>query len=210
MIGFSIREIIKKHASYWEGGYTGRAKTDWRQHWQTSGGGMLNINISHNLDCLRYVTGLEAVRVYAEFDTFSTPVDVEDAIAVLLRMDNGAIGAVQAASCVMGGSQIGGDAPYGDHIYGTAGTIIYSDRLWLAAANAEGRAEWREIDLTAAGAVTGNPFTDARSRYVAAFVEAVLRDQETPIPGEDGLAMVQIVQAAYESGRTHLPVAIAP
>ncbi|HZP84399.1 MAG TPA: Gfo/Idh/MocA family oxidoreductase [Chthonomonadaceae bacterium] len=202
VIGFSIREVFKKRASYWEGGYSGRAQTDWRQFWQTSGGGILNINITHNLDRLRYITGLEAVRVYAEYDTFATPVEVEDSIAVILRMDNGAIGSVQAASCVPGGSWGEGSAARGDHIYGTQGTLVYSHRIALATSEAGSeQVTWREIELTGGDA-------EARTRYIEEFVAAVFGNKPAPISGEDGLAMVQIVQAAYESGRTHRPVSI--
>ncbi len=206
IISFSIREVFAKQAGYWEGGYTGRAKTDWRKFWQTSGGGVLNINISHNLDRMRFITGLEAARVYAEYATFATSVEVEDLIAVILRMTNGAIGSIHAASCVPGGSSVVGSAPHGDQIYGTQGAIVYSysDRVWLATsrgAEMANRAEWREVEIK-------DPGVDARTHYIEEFVEAITAGKTAPISGEDGLAIVKIVQAAYESGRTHLPISI--
>jgi predicted dehydrogenase len=205
-IGFSVRVIGRKQSSYWTGGYSGRAQTDWRQFWRTSGGGILNINLTHNLDILRYITGLEAVRVYGEWDTFVTPVEVEDEGAILLRMDNGAIGTVHAASCVPIGSEGPGNGSHCDRIYGTEGTLSYfmwsAERLWLANPDsATNRTEWREIELA-----KGSP--EARTGYIQDFADAVLTSKPTPLTGEDGLAMVKIVQSAYESGRTHLPITL--
>ena len=47
------------------------------------------MNTIHDLNTIRYLTGLEAVRVYAEANIFTTPVEVEDYIAVTVRYKMG-------------------------------------------------------------------------------------------------------------------------
>ena len=91
-----------KPASYWAAGYSGRVPSDWRVRKATAGGGVLIMNAIHDLNTMRFITGLEAVRVYAEYGTYETPVEVEDFIAVTYRYDNGAIGTIEAGSAIRG------------------------------------------------------------------------------------------------------------
>jgi UDP-N-acetyl-2-amino-2-deoxyglucuronate dehydrogenase len=85
VIGTRIVYRSQKPESYWHGGYSGRIQTDWRIAKAKAGGGILIMNAVHDLNTLRFVTGLEVRRVYAEYDTFTTPVEVEDFIAVTWR-----------------------------------------------------------------------------------------------------------------------------
>src|SRR5829696_2607365 len=52
-----------KPASYWTSGYSGRVATDWRVKKATAGGGVLIMNAIHDLNTLRFITGLEVGRV---------------------------------------------------------------------------------------------------------------------------------------------------
>ncbi len=114
-----------KPASYWTSGYSGRVATDWRVKKATAGGGVLIMNAIHDLNTMRFITGLEAVRVYAEYGTFDTPVEVEDFIAVTYRYDNDAIGTIEAGSAIRGRDPLH-DV---DRIYGTAGQILLGEPL---------------------------------------------------------------------------------
>ena len=99
--------------------------TDWRVKKATAGGGVLIMNAIHDLNTMRFITGREVVRVYAEYGTFDTPVEVEDFIAVTYRYDNGAIGTIEAGSAIRGRDPLH-DV---DRIYGTAGQILLGDTL---------------------------------------------------------------------------------
>lgn len=46
---------------------------------------------------------MEVERIFSEYDTFVTPVEVEDMISATFRCNNGAIGNIEAGSCVKGG-----------------------------------------------------------------------------------------------------------
>ncbi len=80
-----IMSFWQKADSYWTGGYTNRVQTDWRMKKATSGGGMLMINYTHDIDALQNRLGLEPQSVYAQYDTFNTPVEVEDSFSLVVR-----------------------------------------------------------------------------------------------------------------------------
>jgi UDP-N-acetyl-2-amino-2-deoxyglucuronate dehydrogenase len=193
IVGTKINIWARKPDSYWEGGYTGRIETDWRKSRETSGGGVLSTNAVHNIDGMRYLTGLDAERVACEYDTFATPVDVEDFCVVTVRYGNGAIGLIETSSFLQ-------DAPIeesvrADRVYGTEGELVVGDPLRIRT-NAEtdlGDGEtWHEIspdDLRSAGV-----------RFIEDFANSVLTDTEPPVTGEDGRKALELVAAAYTAG----------
>ena len=190
IIGIKISGMSNKPEHYWHGGYSGRVKTDWRQQLDKSGGGYLIMNLVHNIDRLRYITGLEAVRVYSEYDTFVTPVEVEDMLSVVIRYNNGAIGSIDGSSCAAGGES------FGDRIYGTDGQIVCGNtiRVYTEKSVADLNAnEWNQIKLEEA--------RDSRVQFIEEFAGAVLEGKQPPITGQDGRATLEIIFAAYESGR---------
>lgn len=199
VIALKIFALGDKPPSYWYGGYSGRVKTEWRTKKDESGGGILIMNAVHNIDLMRFVTGLEAVRVYAEHDTFVTPVEVEDWINVIIRYNNGAIGSIDASSCAKG--RDGGS----DRIFGKEGQIAFENPLrvytTLAAEGLEpGR--WNEVPLSQS--------KGARTLYIEDFAEAVLSGADRPpVTGENGLKALEIILAGYEAARTHRPVVIS-
>jgi UDP-N-acetyl-2-amino-2-deoxyglucuronate dehydrogenase len=189
--------VSNKAESYWTSGYSGRVQTDWRKSKERSGGGTLIMNLSHDIDRLRWVTGLEAVRVYAEYDTFATDVEVEDTIALTLRYDNGAVGTLYACSCAPGAGS------NGDRIYGDQGQIVFGRDSLRVYTEAEvvglERGAWTEIEP---------PVVDARQVFVERFARAVLEGGALDIPGEEGRKTLETVVAAYRSGETHRPVTL--
>ncbi len=150
-----------KPASYWTGGYTGRVQTTWRKSKAEAGGGILIMNYIYDIYRLRYVTGLEVTRVFSEYDTYHTPVEVEDFIVVTLRYSNGALGTFMAGSCAPGASKSGvrGTRAVGNRIFGTAGQIVFVDEglLVYTDRDVEGltKGEWTQIALD--GSLTSSP-----------------------------------------------------
>src|SRR5919199_5288868 len=114
VLGTRIVLRTDKPATYWTGGFTGRIQTDWRASKARAGGGVLIMNTVHDLNTMRWLVGLEVVRVYAEYDTFATAVEVEDYVAVTYRYANRAIGTLEAGAAPRGRDPLGG----GNRIYG--------------------------------------------------------------------------------------------
>jgi len=201
--GTRIVARADKPESYWHGGYSGRVQTDWRISKEKAGGGVLIMNTIHDLNTIRYLTGLEVTRVYAEYDTFVTDVEVEDFIAVTFRYDNGAIGSLEAGSAVRGREPAGRAH---NRIYGERGQLVLSPtpQLFLTEPYEQLPAgQWIELSQqTEAGAL------GPRATMVDRFAAAVLTDTEPPVTGWDGRAALEIALTAYRSGQLQQPVTL--
>jgi len=193
-----LSALCQKPHTYWHGGYTRRIHTDWRTLKAQAAGGIMIMNVIHDLNTVRWVTDLEVVRAYSEMDTLATPVEVEDAIGVVLRYDNGAIGVVQAGSAMPGGEHQDVDGP---RIYGTKGQLILAPKpLIYLTEPAEGGLPntWREVRFSGS--------TADRQQIVSRFAAAVLEGREPPVTGLDGRKALEIVLAAYRSSELKRPL----
>lgn len=193
IVGTKITIWARKPDSYWEGGYTGRIETEWRKSRETSGGGVLSTNAIHNIDGMYYLTGLDAERIACEYDTFATPIAVEDFCVATVRYENGAIGLIETSSFLQ-------DAPYeesvrGDRVYGTEGELVVGDPVRIRT-NAEtdlGDGEtWHQLSL--------DDLQPAGTHLIEEFADSILTDTEPPVTGEDGRTALELVVAAYTAG----------
>lgn len=192
VIYVEINDMHLKAPSYWQRGVSGKARpTDWRAHKDRAGGGVLIMNSVHPIDLVRYLTGLEVERVYAEYDTFVHPVEVEDTIAVVLRYSNGALGVIQSATSAAAGRE--GRVPV--RIFGTKGQIAlgapWAEKPAASIFNVE-RGEWEHRSAPAGKA--------ARTRYVEHFARACFGEEPLRATGEDGYRALEIILAAYQAG----------
>jgi predicted dehydrogenase len=160
------------------------------------------MNAIHDLNTMRFITGLEAVRVYAEYGTYDTPVEVEDFIAVTYRYDNAAIGTIEAGSAIRGGDPLH-DV---DRIYGTAGQILLGEPLQVYTTVATAGLltnQWQELPVV--------PLTaeEQQRAMVDGFAGPIILGERPMVAAEDGLAVLAIVLAAYQSGAEGRPIALA-
>lgn len=198
VIGLQFHVMVDKPETYWTGGYSGRVKTDWRLSKEKSGGGVLVMNLIHDFDRFRFMTGLEPVRVSCEYDTFMTDTEVEDYISTIYRFDNGAIATAVASSAARG------KASRGNRIVGTHGQILFEKWGVLevyTTKESDGltAGEWNEVELER---------SDSRAYYVERFADAVFNGGENPIPGEEGRKTLEMVVGAYQAGETHQAVTL--
>lgn len=201
VVGTRIVYRGDKPESYWHGGYSGRITTDWRTSKAKSGGGVLIMNTIHDLNALRFITGLEVVRVAAEYDTFTTPVEVEDYVAMTYRYENGAIGTLEAGSAIRGRDPV----REVNRIYGDAGQILFGTppRIF-SMAGMEGLAAgaWHDLPVPSAGR------SGDRAALIDGFAGAVLGGHPPLVSAEDGRAALQIALAAYQAGQEHTTVTL--
>jgi len=201
VIGTKITSLGIKPESYWMGGYSGRIKSDWRKYKEKTGGGILIMNCVHDIDYMRYITGLEAKRIYSEYGTFLTHVEVEDFINVVIRYTNGAIGTIEGSSCIE--ESPSSRTIRGNRIYGSEGEIIVTNPLLMRTSKDTEFGEankWNEIKLEEKGKHI--------NRFIEGFAEAVLSDKTPPVTGEDGRKTLEIIVAAYESGLKASPITL--
>jgi predicted dehydrogenase len=207
VMSVQITGASNKPNSYWSGGYTQRVKTTWRMSKAQSGGGILVMNYIYDVYRMRYVTGLDVKRVFAEYDTFNTDVEVEDFITVSLRFENGAIGTITAGSAVPGAKRSGvrGTETSGNRISGTQGQIVFSGQrlLVFTERDVEGltKDDWTELEF-------GGAKHDAYVSYFDRFAKAVFDGREPDVPGEEGRKTLEVLVAAYRSGESNQPVAL--
>lgn len=207
VMGVQIAGASNKPTSYWTGGYTNRVKTTWRMSKEHSGGGILVMNYIYDVYRMRYVTGLEVKRVFAEYDTFNTDVEVEDYISVSLRFDNGAVGTITAGSAIPGAKRSGlrGTETSGNRIHGTKGQIVFAGQRLLVFTELEvdglKRDDWTELTFDDG---KGDSYVD----YFDRFAEAVFEGRQPDVPGEEGRKTLEVLIGAYQSGELEQPVSL--
>ncbi len=196
--GFSLISMGEKKESYWTSGFTGRVVTDWRTRKATSGGGFLMMNFSHNIDLIQSLLGVEPASVYAQYDTFRTPVEVEDYVSVTARYRCGAIGTFLGSTVCPGALRVP------DHIFGTHGTIVMDNPLRVfTRKKIRGLKpdEWNEFPLPSARA--------SRADFLTQFAKAVRGQAAPPATGEEALVSLRVIEAAYRSQEERKPIALA-
>jgi UDP-N-acetyl-2-amino-2-deoxyglucuronate dehydrogenase len=194
--------LARKPDSYWQGGYTGRSPSDWRTRLLQAGGGVLIMNCVHDIDAVRWATGLEAERVFAEYGTFATPgVEVEDMLVAVIQYRGGAVGVIEAGSHVPGGA---GPRGHGGHRFiGTRGqAVLDGGKLWVYTEQGDGAevagtrlqpGQWQEVPL--------QPEGEPRTLLVEDWARALLAGDPPPIPEDAGFEAMRIISAAYQSRR---------
>ena len=178
-----------------------RKDPDWTMHKELAGGGHLSWLGIHSFDAVRYLTGEEIVEVSAMTSLVGGgPITVEDLALVNYRFENGARGALFTG--------------YLMDRKGHSSITIYGSQGWLRINAAEQRkVEWR---------TTKPDFSDSVDRITAyeppmgggytAWVDAVVRactgEAEYPVSTQDGLRVLKLIHAAYESSQTRRSVEV--
>jgi len=178
-----IRTIIDKPLTYW-----GPAEApNWRGRLSEAGGGVLLMNSIHQLDTLRYVTGLDYVRASGDIATFTAPAEVEDVASATLRLSNGGIVSVAAAAHSPGGNgqetiEIDGSAGRLDMPYPYDSGIL---RLYRRDAP-----DWTEVAA---------PPADMHATMLAAFLRAIETGGPVPAGAADAAQALSAVMGVYRS-----------
>lgn len=182
-------------------------------HWSekhSEGNGFLDWG-SHCCDALRWFTGSNAVRVYADFDNFSGMPSLDPTAAVQIRMADGVI--AQIFMCYeVPTPGIGTNSNNQYFFMGSAGMIEFDlDRVRL------GRGEhWEtvwELPTWINPLQPSNPRRIGNSaRQVQDFIGSLREGRPPKITGADGRAAIEMTQAATLSARTgqavDLPLAV--
>lgn len=187
-----MRTIIDKRADYW--GTPGAPL--WRASKERAGGGVVLMNTSHQLDTLRYITGLDYRSAQGEVATFSAPADVEDAASATLRLSNGAI-----VSLVASAHSLGANHEETIEIDGTLGRLDLPDPFGIAPLRLY-RAEakvWNDIAVQR---------PDSHLLMLEDFVTAIAEDRPVPAGAADAAAVIGVVNALYRSALEGCTVAI--
>ncbi|MFP5362552.1 MAG: Gfo/Idh/MocA family oxidoreductase [Thermoleophilia bacterium] len=192
--GVAVVFHADKPASYWHGGFSGRAASGWRQSRERAGGGVLIMNLLHYLDLTAHVTGLQPAWVAGVART-PRGAEVEDGVALSVGFDGGAVGSFAASATTRG-------RPANRfELWGDVGTLrlspdaaVYTER----ALDGIPTGRWAPLDVGAG--------VDLRRVFVERFVDALLSGRTPDVTAADGLAVQVFVDAAYRSIEAGRPV----
>ena len=169
---------------------------------KSSGGMFLDMTI-HDFDMARFLAGCDATEVYVQSANLVDPAigeagDVDTAV-ITLQMENGAL--VVIDNCRR--------AAYG---YDQRAEVFGSEGMAAISNDSES-----SVTIANNQGVTGEKplffflerYMDAYSKEVAAFIDAIINDKDTPLGVEDGLKPVLMGIAAKKSSDEHRPVKIS-
>jgi 1,5-anhydro-D-fructose reductase (1,5-anhydro-D-mannitol-forming) len=187
-----LRTLISKRDGY----YGPPGAPNWRASRAEAGGGVLLMNTIHQLDTLRYVTGLDYVSAAGAVATFTAPAEIEDTASATLTLSNGGLVGIAA----------GAHTPGADHdetieIDGTLGRLDIPDPFGTARLRLYGLAgkAWRDIPVER---------PDSHLRMLESVVAAILDDAPVPAGAADAAAALGAVLAIYRAAREARTIAI--
>jgi predicted dehydrogenase len=192
-MGSTTRELLSNTGSYPQADPDAVPEQATWTDPKLSGGGYAQAQLTHALGISLWLTGLRGAEAFALMSyPLDAPVELHDAISV--RYDNGAIGTVSGGSAHVGANgnknqlvvrAIGSDGQF--HL------DVERERAWL----------WRNDGIEEALDVTSGDGDYNCDGPPHALVDLVLgKRTDNPSPGELGARTVELLDAAYRSGRS--------
>lgn len=215
-----------------------RENYEWRWKDQSVGGGILQDHLPHYVDLWRWWTNSEVDTVVTEMqnvtrDYLNRP-DIgvwEDFGAVMMRFKNGTVGVFDTGTVGRGlspilhnGSGIGEWSEFG-YIFGTRGQLTFDlppwdspehgrIMVWSLDDRQQHQRGWYQVEMPDPRRSPGGPLSPATNetymfhRQIDHFVRAIQAGTAPKVGGEDGLATLAVVDAAYESQRSGQKVSV--
>lgn len=162
----------------------------WRTNPDLSGGGQLYDTGSHLLDAMLWTTESEPETVSAEIEYAEPEVDVNSALAITLRGTERTV----TASVGVNGDGVSMSPTEGYVFWGTQGRLTYADDRLTVTEN-DGVTYAAEI-------LAGTDFETVTREKLEDFVAAVRGEREPTVPGEVGLQVTALTEAAYRADET--------
>jgi UDP-N-acetyl-2-amino-2-deoxyglucuronate dehydrogenase len=182
------------------------ARDPWRGRWDTEGGGVLTNQSPHNIDFLLWYMG-PAEEVFGYWANINHPyVEIEDNAVGVIKFKSGGLGIVKGTVSMNPPRRI-----HGVTLVGASGATVSLDcwdfataqnDIWTIPGEAEMIEGWKKQDTEFGSGDLPN-FHAYQLRDV---IQAIREDRDPSVTGEDGRAVVAIIQGIYESGRTGRPV----
>ena len=176
-------------------------KSRWRGTWALDGGGALMNQGIHTIDVLAWLFGRVA-RVSAFAATRVHPIEVEDTLTAALEFESGALGVVEASTCVYPGY------PRRVELTGREGTLILEGDSLVSIDLRDGSQRptpsAQRPTVSAQSAAVGDAVP--HQRLIEDFVEAIETNGTPACDAREGRRSVAIVEAIYKSAREGIPV----
>jgi len=217
MIGEQVRFLFNKVKKLLDEGTVGDINiirsyllgwppSDWMCN-PKEGGGMIIDTSVHNADLIRWLTGSEVERVYAESKAFMIDkckeMKTEDNAIYLLKMKNGVIGEVYSSWT---GKGTGG---FSLEIFGTKG-MMFSHPLNQPLMVFSAKKVPNEFISEGWTLTSFLPPIKASGWFdsLKHFIDCIIEDKEPIVNGKEGRADLEVVLAAYKSSKTAKPIGL--
>lgn len=178
----------------------------WRGTWALDGGGALMNQGIHTVDLLLWLLG-DVARVTALTRTAVHDVPVEDTAVALLEFASGAVGTLEATTAAYPGF------PRRVELTGTLGTVVVEqDRVVSVDLRRPPPEPAPRSEANTNASASSPVVSDVRGHrlVIEDFVSAVRSGTAPLCDGRDGRRSVALVEAVYQSARTHAPVTVRP
>lgn len=175
---------------------------DWKGRWQTEGGGVVIDQAIHSIDLVRYMTGMNAVKVRGNIARrILQTIEVEDAADAAITLSNGAIYSFQACNYYTKNSpiRIGIDCEHGS-------ALLTADKMEIEWN--DGRLETILPGQSAADSSVPDYWGIFHEKQIRACYDAVIQGAEMPWKPEDAKKTLEIVLAIYLSSQIQGEVVI--
>ena len=160
--------------------------TRWNSNPAISGGGVLIDNGTHSVDIMRYFLG-PVVELQVIEGRRVQDIPVEDTVRVFVRTEDDVMGSIDLSWSMQK------EQPWYISLYGTEGTILVG---WGESKyRISGETEWNVFG-------TGYDKVQAFTSQIENFAAHINGEEELLITSADGLASVEVIEAAYESLRS--------
>lgn len=170
----------------------------WRTDLSLSGGGQLYDSGSHLLDALLWTTGTVPTSVTAQMDHADPGVDINSALTVRLDRD----GDPTLASVGISGDGVDATPSEGYFYWGTGGHLSYIDNR-IVVAEQDARTYRTEI-------TSGTDFQSLNRRKLENFIGSIEGTVDPAVPGDVGLQVTALTEAAYQAADNERSVAVQP
>ena len=161
---------------------------DWRLKKETCGGTLFEINV-HEIDLMLRILGPATSVSAVGKHLVNDEIDYEDFISANITFANGGLGSVTSSQCDYLGKN-------NAELYLDKGTVYYDSLSQKVYIHKDG-GERLELPY---GEIHPE-WENGLYREIREFVETCLGEHPATIPGEDGMAAVEIAEAAYLSAR---------
>ncbi len=161
--------------------------SQFRLTWVLGGGGALMDMGIHAIDLLRYVLADEVEAVGSFHDRLVYDCEADDTAVIQLRFRSGALGSIS----------LSGGIPWGRNAL-----ELYSERGAIISERSIGRVpDEVRVRVLKDGSWTEHtaPTADSFRTEIEAFIAALTRGEEPPVPGSEGRQDLAVALAAYRS-----------
>ena len=172
------------------------SKSGWRGTLEMDGGGAVINQSIHTIDLLLWMLG-DVSSVSAYTATITHPgIEAEDNAVAVLKFKNGALGVFEASTSIVPGQ------PRIIEINGTKATaLLEGEHFTIRRSEDDDQINEQENSITGAESPLSGMTDHPHKKQYEQIVDAIIRDTEPVVSGEESLRSLALTEAIYQSAK---------